>query len=109
MFRKGNDPYKQQLSFNLDIGIVNNTFRNDFAYTNHAPLYNDENIFEDYQFDWFTGFRVKSSIDYIRYNNNNTNAVKISYKWEGIHAGDRLEKLAVSNSILQISLLHRLN
>jgi len=109
LFQRKKAAQKQQLSFSLDVGIVNNTFRNDFAYTNHAPFYNDKNIFKDHQFNWLTGFRIKSSLDYIVYNNKNSNALKVSYKWEGIHAGNTPDKFAMSNGILQVSLLHRLN
>jgi len=109
LFQRKKGAQKQQLSFSLDVGVINNTFRNDFAYTSHAPFYNEENLFKDHQFNWLTGFRIKSSIDYIRYNNKNSNAVKISYKWEGVHSGNGPNKFAMSNGILQVSLLHRLN
>lgn len=107
--RRKKAPQKQQLSFSIDIGLLNNTFRNDFAYTSHAPFYNDNNIFKDHQFNWLTGFRIKSSIDYVVYSNKNSNALKVAYKWEGIHAGNTSDKFAMSNGILQFSLLHRLN
>lgn len=107
--RRKKAPRKQELSFSLDIGLVNNTFRNDFAYTSHAPFYNDNNIFKDHQFNWLTGFRMKSSIDYVVYNNKNSNALKVAYKWEGIHTGNTPDKFAMSNGVLQFSLLHRLN
>jgi len=108
-FRKKRAARKQAFSLTVDIGAWNNTFRNNFAYTNHTPFFNDQNIFRDYQFQWFNGFRIKTAIDYIIYSNKNSNAFKVAYKWEGLHSGRTADRFAIGVGFLQLSLLHRLN
>ena len=108
-FRKKRAARKQAFSFTLDVGIWNNTFRNNFAYTNHTPFFNDRNVFRDYQFQWFNGLRIRTAIDYIIYSNKNSNAFKVSYKWEGLHSGRTEDRFAIVSGFLQFSVLHRLN
>lgn len=107
--RKKRSTKKQSFSLSVDVGLWNNTLRNDFAYTNHTPFFNSRDFLRDYEFQWFNGFRIKTAIDYILYSNKNSNAIKIAYKWEGLHSGRTQDRFAIGIGYIQVALLHRLN
>ncbi len=108
-FRKKKGSRNQHFSIRLDVGLINTNFRNGYAYTAHSPFYNGTNLFENHQFNVFSGFRIRSVIDYILYARNTKNAVKVSYDWAGVRSGENPDRFAVSNGLLSFSFLYRLN
>ena len=108
-FRKKKGPRHQHFSIQLDVGLINTNFRNGYAYTNHSSFYNGPGIlsFVDYQFNWFSGLRIRSTVDYILYAKNTKNAIKVSYNWAGVRSGENPDRFALSNGSLSFSLLHR--
>ena len=109
-FRKKKGPRNQHFSIQLDVGLINTNFRNGYAYTNHTPAYNEPDLlFEDYQFNLFSGIRIRSTVDYILYAKNTKNAIKLSYNWTGVRSGENPDRFALSNGLFSFSLLHRLN
>ncbi len=98
----------QEVSFQTDIGFINTNLRNGFAYTSHAPFYNNNNILEDHQFHWFSGLKIRSSISYLLFSNNTKNGTKFSYIWEGFRSGTNPDRFSVSSGMFQFSLIHRL-
>ena len=109
LFRKKIGPRKQHFSVRIDVGLLNSNFRNGYAYTAHAPFYNGSNLFENHQFNVFSGIRFRSTIDYILYHTNTKNAIKISYTWDGVRSGENPDRFALSNGIGAFSFLYRLD
>ena len=109
LFRKKKGPRKQHLSIRIDVGVINANFRNGFAYTAHSPFYNGDDLFENHQFNWFSGIRLRSTIDYILYRKNTKNAIKVSYTWDGVRSGENPDRFALSNGIASFSYLYRLD
>jgi len=109
-FRKKKGARHQHFSIQLDVGLINTNFRNGYAYTIHSPLYNEpDSLFVDYQFNLFSGLRIRSTVDYILYAKNTKNAIKLSYNWAGVRSGENPNRFALSNGLLSFSLLYRLN
>ena len=100
---------RQQLSYQMDLGLLNTNLRNGYAYTTHAPFYNSVDVLSSYNFNWFSGFRMRTRIDYILYSNSTSNAIKISYKWDGTRTGTDPDRYALTNGILQFAFIHRLD
>ena len=98
------NPRKRDLAFRLNLGLMNNTYRNGFVYSGQSGVLNKTKIFDDYQFKVFSGYRMSSSLDYTFYLKNK-NAVQLSYIWDAYKTGGDLDKFEMANHILKVSLL----
>lgn len=101
-------PVKRDISFGMNIGIVNCVYRNKFSYTGQSALLNDSQLFDNYQFNMFTGFRASTSLDYTVFLNNK-NALRCSYVWDVYKTGKQIETFQLANHSLRVSLLFNLN
>ena len=107
--RKKKGSRHQSISFQLDVGLLNTNFRNGYAYTTHSPFYNGTNIFENHQFNIFSGLRIRSAVDYILYARTTKNAIKISYNWTCVRSGENPDRFTMSNGVVSFSYLYRVN
>jgi len=107
--RKRKGQRDQHFSVRLDVGLINANFRNGYAYTAHSPFYNGSNLFENHQFNIFSGFRIRTVMDYILYAKTTKNALKISYNWAGALSGENPDRFTMSTGLLSFSYLYRLN
>ncbi len=71
------NPRQRYLSYTLNVGLVNASYRNGFAYTSLAAPLNSDDFFEGYEFSIFSGMRLRSSLDYTVFLQNN-NAIRFS-------------------------------
>lgn len=110
MFRffKAKPLVHQELTFQMDVGIINTNYRNGYAYTIHAPFHNSTDVFSGHEFHWFSGFRIRSNISYLVFSNKSKNGVKLTYYWEGIRSGQNPDRLGITNGIFQFKLIHRI-
>jgi hypothetical protein len=102
------NPVKRNISFGMNIGILNGVYRNKFAYLGQSDLLNDFQIFDNYQFSLFSGFRASTSLDYTVFLNNK-NALRCSYVWDVYKSGKQIETFQLANHSLRVSLLFNLN
>jgi len=109
LLRKNKPPRKQDFAIRLDVGLLNANVRNGYAYTIHAPFYNDGNPFDGYAINWFSGFRIGGTFDYVLYSKSNKNAVKFSYKVDAMRTGQENDRFSYFSSSYQFTYLHRLN
>ena len=103
---KQNKP-KRNLSIGLHIGLINSSYRNGFIYTRQAPLLNQDNINDGYEFRFFSGYRMNSSLDYSFWLKNG-NAVQLSYHWDAYQTGSNQERFEMAIHLLKLSLLFNL-
>ena len=94
----------RHLSYNLNVGVVNSSYRNGFAYTSPSAPLNEDDFFEDYNLRVFKGFRLNSSLDYTIYLQNK-NAVQFSYIWDATRTGGHFDNFELAAHILKFSLL----
>lgn len=97
-------PRKRYLSYALKTGLLNSSYRNSFSYIGDYALVNKDNPFKDYQFNFFSGFRIASSLDYTIFLENR-NAVRISYVTDIYKTKGDVESLEVAQYALKIALL----
>ncbi|MFA9392583.1 MAG: hypothetical protein ACERKD_22430 [Prolixibacteraceae bacterium] len=95
---------KRSLSYQLNLGIVNTSYRNGYIYNNQSFLLNDEKTFAGYVFSAFSGFRMNSSLDYTIYLKN-CNAVRFTYLWEAYQTGGELDKFELASHSFKFALL----
>lgn len=105
-FRYKRVPQKRELSFQLNPSVINNTFRNGYAYIGQSGVTGTNNLFDDYKFSTFSGFRINTALDYTRYLKNG-NGIKFSYIWDAYKTGGSLPKFEMSHHIVQVALLFR--
>ncbi len=98
---------KRRLSYTLNVGMVNSSFRNGFAYTSPSAPLNDDDFFAGYEFQIFKGFRLNSALDYTIYLNNK-NAFQFSYIWDAYRTGGHHDNFEMSGHVLKFSLLFNL-
>ncbi len=102
------DPRKRTLSYHLNIGVMNTTFRNGYSYTGQAQVINDTAIFDGYESKMFSGFRIGSELDYTIYLKNK-NAVQLSYIWDAAKTGGDLDKFELAHHFFKVTLLFNTN
>lgn len=100
-------PRLRTLSYQVDLALVNATYRNDYIYTNQTSVVNSDNYFDDYVFTMFSGYRLRSSLQYLIYMKND-NAFMFSYEWDAFKTGGELDKFEMSNHMLKFSLVFNL-
>ncbi len=103
-----NDERKRNLAFGLNLGLINSSFRNGYAYSGQAPILNKIDIFDDYKFKIFSGFRAGTKLDYTRYLKNK-NAIQFSYIWDAYSTGGNSNKFEMAHHILKLTLFFNTN
>ena len=99
-------PREKNLSFRLNIGLMNNTYRNGYVYSGQSSVLNKPKLYDDYQFSMFSGFRMGTSIDYtIQLKSNN--AVRFSYVWDAYKTGGDLDQFQMASHVLKFALLFK--
>lgn len=98
---------KQTLSSTINVGIVNSSYRNGFAYTSPSSSLNRDDFFLGYEFHVFKGFRMNSAVDYTIFLHNK-NAIQFSYMWDTLSTGGNHDNFQVINHTLKFSLLFSL-
>lgn len=97
-------PKERRLNYQLDLGVINGAFRNDFIYANSSPVYNDANIFYGHSYKLFSGYRMSSRFDY-EFAIFNRNTLKVSYLWDAMMSGkENQDRLQLVNKTLLVSL-----
>jgi len=99
---------KRDLAFRINMGLINSSYRNGYVYTGQSTILNDAMVFDDYEFDIFSGIRVSSRLDYTRYLNNK-NAVQLSYIWDAYSSGEELDEFLMAHHIIRLTLLFNTN
>ncbi len=103
-----NDERRRNLAFRLNLGLINSSYRNGYTYSGQAPILNETNIFDDYKFKIFSGFRASTKLDYTHYLKNK-NALQFSYIWDAYTTGGSSDKFEMAHHILKLTLLFNTN
>ncbi|MDE5420140.1 hypothetical protein L3049_19285 [Labilibaculum sp. DW002] len=97
-------PADRTLSFRFNLGLMNNTYRNGYAYSGQEGVLNDDGFLKSYEFKAFSGARFSSALDYTVYLKNK-NGIRLSYEWDAYKTGGNLDQFEMSNHTLKIALL----
>ncbi|ANQ47757.1 hypothetical protein MY04_0375 [Flammeovirga sp. MY04] len=101
---KNNSNRKRELSLRLNIGVMNNSYRNGYIYTNTSSVLNEPKAFSNYESKYFSGFRMSTELDYTIFLQNK-NAIKFSYLWDGFKSGGSYNQFGMTNNILKATFL----
>ena len=96
-------PKKRVLSYRLNTGIFNSSYRNGYAYLGPSGGTDSPKLIDGYEFKAFSGLRMGSELDYTIYMKNK-NALRWSYLWDVYRTGT-LDKFEMASHTLQFSLL----
>lgn len=97
----------RHLTYRLNIGLINSSYRNGFAYTSQSALLNEDNLFDQYEFQIFSGYRINSKLDYTFWLSNK-NAIQFSYLWDAYRTGGNHDEFEMAAHIVKFSLLYNL-
>lgn len=94
----------QNFSCNINFAAINTSFRNGFAYTNSAATLNKDEFFVDYEFKFFSGYRLNTQLNYTYFVNEN-NAIQFSYLWDAYTTSGHFDNYEMDAHIFKVSLL----
>ncbi|MRT92142.1 hypothetical protein [Ancylomarina sp. 16SWW S1-10-2] len=97
-------PAQRTLSYRFNFGLMNNTYRNSYAYTGQEGVLNSDNYLKSYEVKTFSGARFSSALDYTVYLKNR-NGIRLSYEWDAYKTGGSFDKFEMSNHTIKIALL----
>lgn len=98
----------RDLSFNLNLGLINSTYRNGYSYTGNIVDPSGNDPFNGYQFKVFSGFRMSSALDYTIFLKNK-NAIQLSYLWDAYKTGGDLNKFEMAHHTFKVTFLFNTN
>ncbi|WP_148639416.1 hypothetical protein [Aquimarina longa] len=98
----------RSLAFRLNLGLINSSYRNGYVYAGQSDLLNKPRLFDDYQFNVFSGYRMNSALDYT-ISLKNKNALQFSYIWDAYKTGGDLDKFEMANHTFKLTLLFNTN
>lgn len=105
LFIKYNIPVRTRyLAFKLNVGLINSSYRNGYAYIGQTSVLNDTKVFDDYSFSLGTGMRLGSAVDYTVVLKNG-NKIQWSYVWNAYKTGGDFESIEMAQHIFKISFL----
>ena len=96
----------RNLGFRLNVGLINSSYRNGYAYLRHTIDQSD--LFYGYEFKAFSGFSMSSSLDYTVFLKNK-NALQLSYLWDAYKTGGKLDKFEMAHHTFKLTLLFNTN
>jgi hypothetical protein len=99
-------PKKRELAFRLDMAVMNNTFRNGYAYSGNDQIVNDNKLTGDHEFNFFSGYRFRTDLNYTVYLKNK-NGIRVTYLFDGYKTGGNYDQFAMVNHQLKIALLFK--
>jgi hypothetical protein len=97
---------KRSLSFRLNLAAMNNTYRNGYIYNGQSAITNNAKLFDNYKFNFFSGYRFGTELNYRVYYKNK-NAIQIGYTFDGYRTGGKFDKFEIAQHNLKISLLFK--
>ena len=97
----------RSLAFRLNLGLLNNSYRNGYTYNGQAQIVNNENL-GGYQFNALSGFRTGSTLDY-SISLKNKNNIKLSYLWDAYKTGGDFKTFEIASHSLSLTLLFNTN
>lgn len=103
-------PRTKDLAFRFNLGIINSSYRNGYAYIGQSGVVNDPTFYDGYSYNMFSGFRMNTALDYTIHLKNQ-NAVQFSYEWDAYTTGnkDSRNSFELARHILKVSLLFKTN
>ncbi len=100
-------PRVAQLSYQLNLPVINGYARNGFAYLGNERI-GEVPLFNGYQYKLFSGFRISSTLAYTRQMANG-NMWRVAYIWDAYTSGGQQNRFEMAHHIAEFSLLFHLN
>jgi hypothetical protein len=107
LFKYRRVPRRRTLSFQLNAALMNNSIRNGYIYSNQANITNKPNIFYNYQFNTFSGYRLNTALEYSIFLSNG-NAIRYSWNWDAFQSGEKFNRLEMAHHAFQVSFLFQI-
>lgn len=105
LFFKYKIPVKTRyLSYKLNVGLINSSYRNGYAYIGQSSVLNDTKVFDDYQLNIFSGFRIGSALDYTVILKNH-NKIQFSYLWNAYKTAGDFDQFEMAQHTFKLSYL----
>jgi len=102
-------PRYRNTFFQLNLPVMNNTFRNGYIYTSTTGLDGDPtpSLFKGYEFHAFSGLRLSTTLMYEQAIFNN-NILRFTYDWDMLLTSKKYDQFQMANHIFLVSLVLKL-
>ncbi|HSY61037.1 MAG TPA: hypothetical protein VK796_04130 [Cytophaga sp.] len=102
-------PRYRNTYFQLNLPVMNNTFRNGYIYTSTTGLDGNPkpSLFKGYEFHTFSGLRLSTSLMYEQAIFNN-NILRFTYDWDMLLSSKKYDQFQMANHIFLVSLVLKL-
>lgn len=100
------EPRKRELSYLFEAGLMNNTIRNGYSYIGQASVVNKSPLLDNYNFNFFSGLRFRTKIDYKVFLENG-NAISLAYHWDAMRTSNKIDPFELAMHTLSIGLMFR--
>lgn len=101
-------PSERKLAYTINLGLLNSNIRNGFSYINQSSVTNNRDYFEGYQFQFPSGFRINTALDYSKVLPNK-NRIKYSYVWDANQTDRKNNRLEIASHSFRITYLFNKN
>lgn len=100
-------PRRRSLSYQLNIGVWNNSLRNGYAYLGQSGVVNDPGFLKAYEIQVFSGMRFSSELHYtLHLTGARNNAVRVSYIWDALRTKDGPDAFDMARHAVRFTLLY---
>lgn len=102
-------PRYRNTMFQVNLPVMNNTFRNGYIYTSTGGLDGNPtpNLFKNYEFQAFSGTRLSTRLMYEQAIFNN-NILRFTYDWDMLLSAKKYDQFQMGNHLFLISLVLKL-
>jgi hypothetical protein len=90
------------------VSVVNSTIQRSFPYLGQEVLLNSNVIFDGYELNAWSGFRIAAKFDF-SYFLMNGNAISLSYNWDACKTGADLPVFELAQHYVLLSFLYNFN
>lgn len=95
---------KRKLSYKLNVGLLNTSYRNGYNYIGQSSVLNKTKIFDDYKMSTFSGLNIGSELSY-GLQLKNKNIIELSYNWNLYKTGGAFDQFELANHHLKFAFL----
>lgn len=104
LFFKYVQPRHRNISFRMNVGVINSAYRNGYAYIGQGAILNKRKLFDGYKFQALKGSALSSELAYTIWLKDK-NGIRVVYEWGAYKTGGGFDKFEMAQHTLRLVLL----
>jgi hypothetical protein len=108
LFFKYVQPSRRNIAFRINVGILNNAYRNGYTYVGQGAILNSRKQFDGYKFQTLKGSALSSELAYTVWLRDN-NGIRVVYEWGAFKTGGDFDRFEMAQHTFRLVLLCNTN